>query len=206
MNPTTPPIPAVWHRLLRGFRKLRQEPDWADFAGKDWADRIMREEVSDLFHAKQGRSIARWTLTSPDDRRLVVFLKRHYHLPRVAGLLAALLPRLAWSPGLQEWEHIKTAASFGVPVPRVLAAGESFTPRGGLQSFLAVEELSGMLPLHLAVPKASKILDPLAFLRWKRTLAKRWPGLFNCYIAGIISIRTYTSAIFIFPLTTSIRR
>src|SRR5262249_56722554 len=58
----------------------------------------------------------------------------------------------------------------GVPVPEVVAAGEFIGPRGGLQSFLAVEELTGMLPLNEAVPLAQASLDPRAFRRWKRGL------------------------------------
>lgn len=164
-------IPSLWGRLARGFRRLFAASDWDAFAGADWPDRIMHEEVTDRFHAKQGRSIGRWTLTADDGRKLVVYLKRHYRLPRSHGLLAMLFPLKAWSPGLQEWQHLHRAAALGLPVPRAVAAGE-FVERGRLQSFLAVEELTDMLPLHEAIPLAEQSLNALDFQRWKRSLAK----------------------------------
>ena len=171
-EPHPPPADAsgpIWRRLARGFRRVRQAPDWEDFAGADWVGRIMAEAVPDRFHAKQGRSIGRWTLHHAG-RTLTVYLKRHYRLPRWRGLMAALLPRRAWSPGLQEWEHLAWAAAQGLPVPRPVAAGEFVGPWGRLQSFLAVEELDGMLPLHEAIPLAQASLDPSAFHVWKRGL------------------------------------
>ena len=159
-------------RWTRGFRRVRQAPDWAEFAGPDWLDRIMSVEVTDRRFRKQGRSIARWTLQAPDGRRLVVFLKRHFVLPRKHGLLAVLRPGRAWSPGLQEWEHLKWAEAHGLPVPRAMAAGELVGPGGQLQSFIAIAELTDMLPLHEAVPVAEKALDPTAFREWKRSLSE----------------------------------
>ena len=158
-------------RWTRGFRRVRQAADWAEFAGPDWLDRIMTVEVTDRLFQKQGRSIARWTLTAPDGRRLVVFLKRHFVLPRKHGLLAVLFPRRAWSPGLQEWEHLEWAAQHRLPVPRPVAAGELVGPGGRLQSFIAIEELANMLPLHEAVPLAERSLPPADFPRWKETLS-----------------------------------
>jgi heptose I phosphotransferase len=160
----------LWQRLFRGVRKLRQHPDWAPFAGPDWVDRIMDVAVTDRFHAKQGRTIARWVLHADGGRRLAVYLKRHYRLPWYCGLLALLRPGAAWSPALQEWEHLEWARAAGLPVPTPMAAGEFIGPWGRLQSFLAVEELSGMLPLHQAVPLAAARLAPDAFGRWKRGL------------------------------------
>jgi heptose I phosphotransferase len=57
-----------------------------------------------------------------------------------------------------------------VPVPRPVAAGELIGPGLRLQSFLAVEELTGMLPLSEAVPLAASRLSPVDFLCWKREL------------------------------------
>lgn len=163
--------PPLWRRLLCGFRKLREQPEWVSFVGKDWADRIMSEIVEDRFHAKQGRTIGRWTLTSRDGRTLVVYLKRHYRLSRLAGLLAFFFPGRSWSPGLQEWEHLLWARQQGLPVPNALAAGELVGTGGKLESFLAVEELQGMLALHEAIPLAQSQLDPAIFRRWKESLA-----------------------------------
>jgi hypothetical protein len=159
----------LWQRLVRGVRRLHQRPDWERFAGPDWAERIMRETVTDRFHAKQGRTIVRWSL-SDGERTLVVYLKRHYRLPWWQGLLATLWPGGNWSPALQEWEHLQWAAAHGLPVPSAVAGGEFIGPWCRLQSFLAVEELTGMLPLHEAVPAAASRLDPAGFRRWKRGL------------------------------------
>ena len=157
-------------RLLRGRRWVACDRDWPAFAGAGWQQRIMTEEVVDRFHAKQGRSIGRWTLTSDTGSSLVVYLKRHYILPRWHGLLATLFPHRAWSPGRQEWEHLATAKAAGIPVPRAVAVGELLGSWGRLQSFLAVEELAGMLPLHEAVPLAFQRLSADEFARWKRGL------------------------------------
>lgn len=163
------PVSSLWHRLRRGTRLVRKDSDWERFAGEDWADRLMTESVTDQEHRKQGRAIARWTL-SHGNRRLVTFLKRHYRLPRLHGFLATLFPDRAWSPGLQEWQHLCWAKAEGLPVPRPVAAGQFVGPWFRLQGFLAVEELTGMLPLHQAVPLAFERLDPAAFARWKRGL------------------------------------
>ncbi|HZY89912.1 MAG TPA: lipopolysaccharide kinase InaA family protein [Gemmataceae bacterium] len=178
-DPISPPGPPVvnresfWRRLLRGARRLRERPDWPLFAGADWPDRIMDVAVTDRFSAKQGRSTGRWVLHRPaanGEGRLAVYLKRHYQLPRWQGLLAALWPRGGWSPALQEWKHLEWARQQGVPVPEVVAAAEYIGPWGRLQSFLAVEELADMLPLHEAIPLAATRLDAPTFRRWKRTL------------------------------------
>jgi hypothetical protein len=171
MNTPDDRVGSLWTRWTRGFRRVRQTPDWAAFAGHDWPDRIMSVEVTDRLFRKQGRSIARWTLDAPDGRRLVVFLKRHFVLSRWHGILATLLPRRAWSPGLQEWEHLKWAEEHGLPVPQAMAAGELVGPRGRLRSFIAVAELTDMLPLHEAVPLAERSLDPASFREWKRALS-----------------------------------
>jgi heptose I phosphotransferase len=57
-----------------------------------------------------------------------------------------------------------------VPVPAVVAAGEIIQPGGRLRSFLAVEELTDMLPLHEAVPLAAGRQPAAAFLAWKQGL------------------------------------
>jgi heptose I phosphotransferase len=156
-------------RLLRGGWRWRQAPDWPAFAGPDWPDRIMGAAVTDRFHAKQGRSIGRWSL-SDGGGRLSVYLKRHYVLPRWRGWLATLWPGGDWSDAMQESRHLEWARANGFPVPRAVASGETIGPWGRLQSFLAVEELAGMLPLHEAVPLAAGRLSAAEFARWKRGL------------------------------------
>jgi hypothetical protein len=163
-------IRALWRRLTRGERRVEQQPEWSALAGPNWAQRIMNVAVTDNFHAKQGRSTGRWVLQG-DGRRLAVYLKRHYRLPWWHGLLATLWPARGWSPGMQEAQHLHWAKRQGLPVPKVVAAGESIGPWGKLQSFLAVEELTGMLPLHQAIPAAALGLEGAAFTRWKRGLA-----------------------------------
>ena len=165
MTPLLRPVP-----FARTSRILQAEPDFELAAGEGWPARIMAEEIRDRYHAKQGRSIARWTLAGPDGSTLAVYLKRHYELPQLAGWLAMLFPRKAWSPGLQEWQHLAWARSVGLPVPRPVAAGEFRGPGGKLQSFLAVEELANMLPLNEAIPLAAATLAPMAFALWKRRL------------------------------------
>jgi heptose I phosphotransferase len=180
--PQTAPVPTLeargdtlWRRLFTGVSRVLQRPGWDNFAGPGWLDGIMSAAVTDRFNAKQGRSTGRWVLEADGDpgepkRHLTVYLKRHHQLPWWHGWLAALWPRGNWSPALQEWEHLEWARRQGVPVPEAVAAGEFIGPRGRLQSFLAVRELSGMLPLHEAIPLAAQRLDPETFLRWKRGL------------------------------------
>jgi heptose I phosphotransferase len=171
---TPPPRASLWRRLFGGGRRLSERADWAAFAGGDWADRILGLEISDRFHAKQGRSTCRWVLHAPGpdggERRLAVYLKRHYRLPWWQGLLAAFWPGGNWSPAFAEFEHLEWARALGVPVPDVVAAAEFIGPWGRFQSVLAVEELAGMLPLHEAVPLAATRLDADTFRLWKRGL------------------------------------
>lgn len=167
MTPTA--VRLLLHRLRHGTRVLRRTADFHRLAGLGWPDRVMSVEARDREHRKQGRSIGRWTVSDGTDS-LSTFLKRHYRLHWTAGLLATLFPGRAWTPGMQEWHHLRWAADNGVPVPRAVAAGEFVGPWFRLQGFLAVEELAGMLPLHEAVPLALARLDPAAFARWKRGL------------------------------------
>jgi heptose I phosphotransferase len=159
-----------WQRLFRGVRRIPRSRELEQFAGPDWADQIMQMAVTDRLHGKQGRSIGRLVLES-GGRSLVVYLKRHYRLPYRHGLLALFRPGAGWSPALQEWRHIRWAQAQGLPVPDVVAGGEFIGPWGRLQSFLAVKELTGMLPLHQAIPAAATTQAPADFCRWKRGLA-----------------------------------
>ncbi len=159
----------LWQRLSQGVRRIQHRADWSEWVGPDWVDRIMAVAVTDRFHAKQGRSTGRWILPG-EDRPLTVYLKRHYQLPWWRGLLAVLWPDNCWSPALQEWHHLHWARAVGMPVPVAVAAGEYIGPWGRLQSFLAVEELTGMLPLHEAIPAAAQGLGADQFRQWKRGL------------------------------------
>jgi hypothetical protein len=168
--PSTTNGGTLWQRLFRGTVHLRQQPDCPILADGDDAHRIMDLTITDRFHAKQSRSTARHVLQTPK-REVSVYLKRHYHLPRWRGVLATIFPRMGWSPGIHEWQHLEWAKAEGFPVPGAVAAAEYIGPWGRLQSFLAVEELTGMLPLHEAIPAAAATLPPATFARWKRALA-----------------------------------
>ena len=161
---------ALCRRLLRGAQRLCARADWDRLAGADWPGRIMQIAVTDDFHQKQGRSTGRLVLER-DGRRLTVYLKRHYRLARWRGLCAALWPGGNWSPAFQERTRLAWAEAQGVPVPAVVAAAEFLGPAGRLQSVLAIEELTGMLALHQAIPLAGRCLDPATFRRWKAGLA-----------------------------------
>jgi heptose I phosphotransferase len=163
------PEGTLWQRLTRGVRRVQQRSDWEHFAGPGWLDAIMSAPVTDRFHAKQGRSTGRWILRA-NGGSLAVYLKRHYRLAWWRGLLAVLCPRAGWSPALQEWRHLEWARAHGVPVPAPVAVGEYIGPWTRLQSFLAIEELTGMLPLHEAIPAAAARMSTQAFERWKRGL------------------------------------
>jgi lipopolysaccharide kinase (Kdo/WaaP) family protein len=160
---------SIWQRLWHGVRRLHERPDWKTFAGADWAERIMDVALTEDFHAKQGRSTGRWVLHQ-GDRRLAVYLKRHERLSWWRGLLAALWPGRGWSPALAEWRHLQWARARGLPVPAPVAAGEWIGPWCRLRSFVAIEELTGMLPLHEALPAAERAMSADTFLQWKRTL------------------------------------
>jgi hypothetical protein len=163
------PVSSLWARLRRGVRLFRKQADWDRFAGEGWAERIMSEPLTDREHQKQGRSIGRKVFADGRDT-LSVYLKRHFCMSRFTGLLATLFPDRVLAPGLQEWVRLVWAKANGFPVPRPVAAGQFVGPWGRLQSFLAVEELHGMLPLHEAVPLAYRTLDARTFVRWKRGL------------------------------------
>ena len=60
----------------------------------------------------------------------------------------------------------------GLPVPQIVAAAEYVGPWGNLQSFLAIEELTDMLPLHEAIPLAARRLDPVTYRSWKAGLTR----------------------------------
>jgi heptose I phosphotransferase len=168
-------VGSLWERLLHGVRRLCMRRDWPRFAGPDWADRIMDVAVTDRLNIKQGRSTGRWILAVPRscgaNGRLSVYLKRHYELPWWQGLLATFWPWQDWSPALREWRHLEWARRQGVPVPRAVAAAEYIGPRLRLRSFLAVEELSGMVSLQEGIPLAAVRQDSASFRHWKRTLA-----------------------------------
>jgi len=157
---------------LREGNRSWADDDWIRFAGPNWVDSIMDAKVTDRYHTKQGRSVGRWILEDPEGtgEKLVVYLKRHNILPAFDGLMAKLAPRWAWSPALQEWQHLRWASELGIPVPKAFAVAEFQGPGTKLQSCLALGELTGMIPLHEAVPLAYQRMEPSRFHQWKRGL------------------------------------
>lgn len=202
-----------WQRLTTGVRRLYARADWSQFAGEHWPEHIMDSQVTDDFHAKQGRSTGRWLLENAAGQ-LAVYLKRHYELPRWRGLMATLWPSGNWSPAMQECRNLEWAAAHGLPVPKVVAAGEFVGPWGKLQSFLAIEELTDMLPLHQAIPLAAGLLDLRTFRRWKAGLVREvarlarflhdhdrfHKDLYLCHFfiarADIVSVPNWTDRVF----------
>jgi heptose I phosphotransferase len=158
-----------WRRLWGHEAQFHCRADWPAWTGVDWREHIMNVVLTDDFHAKQGRSTGRWQLHR-QGQTLSVYLKRHYRLPRWRGLLATVWPGGHWSPAMEEFTHLEWARRQGVPVPEPLAAGEFIGPWGRLRSFLAVKELTGMLPLHQAIPRAADYLPSARFRRWKQGL------------------------------------
>jgi heptose I phosphotransferase len=79
-----------------------------------------------------------------------------------------------------ERANLEWANAQGLAVPKVVAAGEFIGPWGKLQSFLAIEELTDMLPLHEAIPLAAKQLDPKRFREWKAGLTREIARLSRC--------------------------
>lgn len=172
------PVQGWWQAWKRGTWRGVERADWPKFAGSDWVSSIMDAKLTDRFHTKQGRSIARWSLNDPrGERDLVVFVKRHHKLPWLHGLFAWLAPGGRWSPALQEWQHLEWAQRQGVPVPEVVAAAEYLGPGTRLSSVLVTEELTGMLPLHEAIPLASRGLPPDLFRQLKRGVAREMARL-----------------------------
>lgn len=156
-----------WLKRLRGssFRLFCRQ-GWSQFAGPNWLDQIMDWPQGERYHEKQGRSIGRHVLPGANGR-LAVYLKRQHRLPSAARWLRTLSPAYFPTPAIAEWQNAQIAEELGIPVPRMWAAGEVLGPWGRVHSFLAVEELHGMIALHQAIPLAATRLAPAQFRRWK---------------------------------------
>jgi hypothetical protein len=145
-----------------------QAVDWPEYVGEDWAHHILDAQLTDRLHVKQGRDIARWTVRR-SGKELVTFVKRHYRHSAWRRLLASLVQHRNVSDGASEWRNLDAAGRLGIPTPRPLACAE--WRRGTqLQSAIVLEELTGMIPLHEAIPLAQKRLSPQSFQAWKRGL------------------------------------
>lgn len=151
---------AAWHQRLT--------PEWSQVAPAS-PESVMSASLTDRHHAKQGRSIVRWTL---GDGRLVVYLKRHFRDSRWVSLLARITGRANWSAAWQEYEHLQWARAEALPVPRAVAVGACIGPKFQLCSFLAIEELAGCQALHELIPRAAKAMSSKEFHIWKCGLTR----------------------------------
>lgn len=157
-------------RLLRGSRWIWTSESYRDALPADLDETVMGMPVLDRHHAKQGRSTGRVRFDSPGGP-LMVYLKRHDRLPwpsRIAALLAPGKGR--HTPAAAEWAHLAMARELGVPVPDVVAVGETIGPWGNLRSFLMIAELTGCEALNEVLPGLKESLPPLEFARLKRGL------------------------------------
>jgi hypothetical protein len=157
----------VW-QILRPRLEVRQSADWPELVGDNWAHEIWNANLTDRLHVKQGRDIARWTVKN-SGRQLAVFVKRHHRHPAWRALLAGLWQKKGGSDAAREWHHLQTVSRLGIPTPRPVACAE-WRHFGRMRSVLVLEELDGMIPLHEAIPLASRTLSAAAFQNWKRGL------------------------------------
>jgi heptose I phosphotransferase len=167
---------SIWHRLARGTRWTWLDDRYRAALPADLGDTVMDLSSRDRLHAKQGRSTARVVFHGPGGP-VPVYLKRHYRLPWPSRLAALLDPGGRHTPGAAEFGHIATARALGLRVPEIVAAGETIGPWGRVQSFLMVEELTGSLPLHEAIPWLAARRGPAEFGKMKRALAREVAGI-----------------------------
>ncbi|QDV35972.1 lipopolysaccharide kinase InaA family protein [Tautonia plasticadhaerens] len=163
-------------RLTRGERWTWRSEAHRDRLPGDLEGTVMQLRSDDRLHAKQGRSTCRVRFDGPDGP-LTVYLKRHYRLPWGTRVAALLHPDGRHSPAGAEWRHLHRGRQLGLLVPEPVAAGESIGPWGRFQSYLMVEELTGFLPLHEAIPEMARRLPPGEFDRRKRRLVSAMAGL-----------------------------
>ncbi|WP_152053253.1 lipopolysaccharide kinase InaA family protein [Tautonia marina] len=168
-SPPSSPAGSLVQRLTQGTRWAWRSPSHGDRLPPDLDAIVMQIQSDDRLHAKQGRSTCRVRFDAPSGP-LTVYLKRHYQLPWPTRLAALLHPDGRHSPAGAEWRHLHRGRELGLLVPEPVAAGEAIGPWGQVQSYLMVEELTGFLPLHEAIPSMMDRLDPPAFAAWKRRL------------------------------------
>jgi heptose I phosphotransferase len=160
---------SILTRLVRGTRWVWLSDAHRGSLPPDLAETVMDLDSTDRHHAKQGRSTARVRFDA-GSHVLSVYLKRHQRLPWPARLAALVFPQGRHTPGAAEWAHLERAKRLGIPVPEVVAAGESIGPWGRLSSFLMVAELTGCLALNEAMPTLIERLTAPELARLKRSL------------------------------------
>jgi len=160
---------SLLERLTKGTRWVWLSEDYRAALPADLPATVMEIHSTDRLHAKQGRSTARVRFDSPWGP-LSVYLKRHTALPWTARIAALIAPAGRHTPAAAEFSHLEAARKLGVPVPEVVAAGESIGPWGRLQSFLMVAELTGCRELNELLPGLKERLHEDQFNRLKREL------------------------------------
>ncbi|MGO9467078.1 MAG: lipopolysaccharide kinase InaA family protein [Isosphaeraceae bacterium] len=171
---------SLWERWVRGVSWTWINDRYRGRIPDDLAATVMTLESDDRFHAKQGRSTARFVFHKGEqsapakpsrsdaaDAPLAVYLKRHYRLPWTARLAALLHPAGNHSDAAAEWSQLERARDLGIEVPDSIAAGERIGPGASLTSFLIVAELEGGAVNEL-LPVLAAELDPHSFTRLKR--------------------------------------
>ena len=150
----------LWRRLRGGERRVRSSPTGSASPAPTGSTASCPCPSPTAIFVKQGRSIGR--LVAARRRRA---LGRLPEAPLRAA--AAARPAGAAVPWRELVAGVRGVGQPGAPAaPRasrcraLAAAGQFLLPGGRLQSFLAVEELTGMLPLHEAIPLASRRLSP----------------------------------------------
>jgi heptose I phosphotransferase len=171
---------SLWQRWARGVSWIWINERFRGELPDGFERKVMTLHSADRLHIKQGRSTSRIVLDAGNHRGpgahltgrrpLAVYLKRHSRLPWQAGLAALFDPAGRHSPAAAEWRHLDRARRLGLEVPEAVAAGEWIGPRGDLQSFLMVAELSGCEAVNELLPRLSAQLDRAALGALKRRL------------------------------------
>jgi Lipopolysaccharide kinase (Kdo/WaaP) family len=156
-------------RVWRGGQWSWVAPKYRHELPADLELRVMDWKSSDRLHEKQGRSTCRVHIPTPSGP-LAVYLKRHYRLPKTAGLAAAFDPGRRHSPAGVEWERLAIARDLGISVPETVAAGELLGRFGQFQSYLLIRELTGQEALNEALPRIKAAMSTSEFSDWKRCL------------------------------------
>lgn len=160
----------LWQRLWRGAWRAWSGGTWARLTDPHDHEYVMTVPVTDRHHAKQGRSTGR-VIWRDEQGTVRFYLKRHFRLPVLHGVLATLWPNGDWSPAAREARHLAWARAHGLAVPKTLACGECIGPRGRLRSFLALEELTGYDAANELLPVLRGRMSASKFDAWKRRQA-----------------------------------
>ena len=128
---------------------------------------MLQLEPTGDFHEKQGRSTGRYLFPGPDGPT-PVYVKKYRRLP----LVQRLFGRLRHFPGPLELAQMERVAALGIAVPEPVAAGAD-RRHSTCRSFLAIRELTGFVPLHLALPPLLAQASTVELRAQRKALARR---------------------------------